>query len=77
MISLSCASFLKIPKRSELVGRYFDMLVLIRIIPDFVERGADKKFREEKRAIRGAQAEEKVGDILADLSTDFYVLHEY
>ena len=52
------------------------LLVLIRIIPDFVERGADKKFREEKRAIRGAQAEEKVGDILADLSTDFYVLHD-
>jgi hypothetical protein len=35
-----------------------------------------KKLKEEKRAIRGAQSEEKIGEMLADLSEDFLVLHD-
>jgi hypothetical protein len=35
-----------------------------------------KKLKEEKRAIRGARSEEKIGEILAELSEDFLVLHD-
>jgi hypothetical protein len=52
------------------------LLVLIRIVPDFIERIADRKFKEEKRANRGAKGEEKIGEVLADLSDDFYVLND-
>jgi Nuclease-related domain. len=36
----------------------------------------DKKLKEEKRAIRGAKSEEKIGEMLAELSEDFLVLHD-
>jgi hypothetical protein len=52
------------------------LLVGLRILPDFLEGRMDKKFKEEKRAIRGAKAEERIGEILADLSEDYCVLHD-
>ena len=52
------------------------LLFLIRFIPDLVEGRVDKKLKEEKRAIRGAKGEEKVGEILEGLSEDYHVLHD-
>lgn len=52
------------------------LLILLRILPDFIEGRIDKKFKEEKRAIRGAKAEEKIGELLAELSADYYVLND-
>ena len=34
------------------------------------------KLKEEKRAIRGARSEEKIGDMLTELSEDYLVLHD-
>lgn len=36
----------------------------------------NRKIRETKRAVRGAKAEEKIGELLAGLSSDFYVLND-
>jgi len=52
------------------------LLFLIRIVPDLIEGRVDRKFIEEKRAIRGAKAEEKIGELLEDLSDDYYVLND-
>jgi hypothetical protein len=52
------------------------LLVLIQVVPDFIEGRVDRKFKEEKRAIRGAKAEEKIGELLEDLSDDYYILND-
>lgn len=52
------------------------LIILIRVLPDLIKGSADKKFKEEKRAIRGAKGEEKIGELLEDLSADFCVLHD-
>jgi hypothetical protein len=53
------------------------LLILIwYIIPDLVESQVDRKLKAEKRAIRGAKAEERIGGILEDLNEDYYVLHD-
>ena len=53
------------------------LLILIGyIIPDLVESQVDRKLKAEKRAIRGAKAEERIGGILEDLNEDYYVLHD-
>lgn len=46
------------------------------IISNFVDRQVDRKIKLEKRAIRGAKAEERVGGLLAELSNDYYVLND-
>jgi hypothetical protein len=46
------------------------------IITRLFTRKVDMKLKEEKRAIRGARSEEKIGDILSELSEDFLVLHD-
>lgn len=52
------------------------LLFFIRIVPDLIEGRVDRKFKEEKRVIRGAKAEEKIGELLEDLSDDYYVLND-
>jgi hypothetical protein len=52
------------------------LLVLLRVVPDLIDRRVGKKLKEEKRAIRGAKAEEKIGEILAGLSDEYYVLND-
>jgi hypothetical protein len=52
------------------------LMILVLIVRAFSERQMNQKFREEKRAIRGAKAEEKMGDLLDDLSGDFYILND-
>ena len=52
------------------------LLVLIRIVPDIIDKQVGRKLKEEKRAIRGAQGEEKIGELLEGLPEDFLVLHD-
>jgi hypothetical protein len=52
------------------------LLILFRILPDLIEGRVNRKIKEEKRAIRGAKAEEKVGELLEDLSEEYYVLND-
>ena len=46
------------------------------ILTRLLDKMVDKKLKEEKRAIWGARSEEKIGEILAELSEDFLVLHD-
>lgn len=52
------------------------LLILLRFLPDLIEGHVNRKLKEEKRAIRGAKAEEKVGELLEDLSEEYYVLND-
>lgn len=55
----------------------FVLLVFMRIFSDFIEGQVDKKIKLEKRAIRGAKAEEKVGELIDELPVDeYYVLND-
>ena len=57
-------------------GTVIALLVFLRILPDFLDKPIRKRVKEEKRADRGADAEEVVGDILQTLSNDYFVLHD-
>jgi Nuclease-related domain len=52
------------------------ILVLMRVVPDIIDTQMSKKLKEEKRAIRGAKGEERIGELLEGLSGDFCVLHD-
>jgi hypothetical protein len=52
------------------------LLLLLKIVPIIIEKKVDTKLKEEKRAIRGAKSEEKVGELLESLSEDYYVIHD-
>jgi hypothetical protein len=53
------------------------LLVFMRIFGDFIEGQVNRKIKLEKRAIRGAKAEEKVGELLGELPDDeYYVLND-
>jgi hypothetical protein len=52
------------------------LLILLWTLPDMIGNRVDKKLKEEKRAIRGAKAEEKVGHLLSGLSSDYCVLND-
>lgn len=52
------------------------LFVLVRVIMDYTEARARRMMREERRAIRGARAEERIGLILDGLSEDYFVLHD-
>ncbi len=52
------------------------LLVVVLVLPSFISRKVNQKLKESKRAGRGAVAEEKVGELLAELGPDFLVLHD-
>jgi hypothetical protein len=52
------------------------LLVILKILPDLIVGRVDKKLKEERRAIRGAKAEEKIGELLAGLSDEFLVMND-
>jgi hypothetical protein len=52
------------------------LLVLLRVVPGIIDKQVGKKLKEEKRAIRGAQGEEKIGELLEGLPEDFLVFHD-
>jgi LmbE family N-acetylglucosaminyl deacetylase len=57
-------------------GAMLVLLVIALVFKAYAERMIDKGSKGELRAIRGAKAEEKVGDILAQLSPDYLVIHD-
>ncbi len=52
------------------------LLVLFIISRSVLERSVDRKLKEEKRAIRGAKAEELIGELLDGLPEDYLVLND-
>lgn len=52
------------------------LVLLARIIMNYMDRRASKLIREERRAIRGAKAEETIGSILEGLGEDYLVIHD-
>lgn len=57
-------------------GGVLGLLILLRVLPDLIDKPIKRRIKEERRADRGAAAEEVVGDLLADLNEDFFVLHD-
>jgi len=52
------------------------LLFLTQAFPDFLDGILGKKQKEVKRAIRGADAEVKIDNLLGDLSEDYLVLND-
>jgi hypothetical protein len=53
------------------------LLILARyFIPDMVKSQVNNKLKAEKRAIRGARAEEKIGEMLEKLNQEYMVMHD-
>jgi hypothetical protein len=52
------------------------LLILMNVFKNLIEGQVDRKIKLEKRAIRGAKADEKIGELLAELPEDFYVLND-
>lgn len=57
-------------------GAVLGLLILLRVLPDLIDKPIKRRIKEERRADRGAAAEEVVGDLLAGLGDDFFVLHD-
>lgn len=52
------------------------LLIFMSVLKYLIEGQVDRKIKLEKRAIRGAKAEEKIGELLAELSEDYSVLND-
>lgn len=58
-------------------GAVLVLLIIMRILPDLIDQPLARQKKAEKRAIRGAIAEERIADLLAELDTQaFFVLHD-
>jgi len=52
------------------------LFILVRLVMDYTEVRSRRMMKEERRAIRGARAEERIGSILDSLGEDYFVLHD-
>jgi hypothetical protein len=52
------------------------LLVLLRVLPDIFKKKVNKKSKEQQRAMRGANGEERIGELLSELSPDYHILHD-
>ncbi len=52
------------------------LIILVKIFSDLLTSRADRLFKAEKRAIRGARGEEAIEYILDSLGSNFVVLHD-
>jgi hypothetical protein len=58
-------------------GAVLALLIALRLLPDLMNRPISRQIKARDRADRGALAEEKVGDLLAQLDPQtFLVLHD-
>lgn len=57
-------------------GLVFALLILLRILPEIIEKPLRKREKAERRANRGAVAEEVIGDLLATLNDNYFVLND-
>lgn len=55
---------------------FLGLLILYRLLVDFTEVKAKKMKKAERRAVRGAKAEEKIGSILAQFGPGYQVIHD-
>lgn len=55
---------------------FLGLIVLARVVMNYSDARTKRMFKEEKRAIRGAKGEEKVGSILETLAEDYLVIHD-
>lgn len=62
----------------KLVGGvgFLVLLFLGRLVLDFVDIKANSMMKQERRAVRGAKAEEKIGSILDALDDTYFVIHD-
>jgi hypothetical protein len=58
------------------IGVVLGLFVAFKIVMSFLESKIDTKIAEEKRAIRGAVAEEKIEQILDQLDDEHFVIHD-
>lgn len=52
------------------------LLILVRLMMDYADARATRMMKEERRAIRGAKAEERVGSILESLGEDYVIVDD-
>jgi hypothetical protein len=52
------------------------LLIFMSVFRNLIEGQVDRKIKLEKRAIRGAKAEEKIGELFTKLSADYSVLND-
>jgi len=55
---------------------FVGLIILARLVMNYSDAGTKKMMKEERRAIRGAKGEEKVGSILESLGEEFLVIHD-
>jgi hypothetical protein len=52
------------------------LMIIVKVLPDVLEKHSKKVDKLERRATRGAVAEEKIGELLEDLGPNFLVIHD-
>ncbi len=57
-------------------GTVLLLLVVLKVLPDLIDRPIKRRAKAERRAGRGAAAEEELGNMLAGLGGDYFVLHD-
>lgn len=57
-------------------GGILIMLIILKVAPDILIGKSKKVDKLERRAIRGAVAEEKIGELLENMGEDFLVIHD-
>jgi hypothetical protein len=55
---------------------FIGLLVAARLIMDYSDVKTKRMIKEERRAIRGARGEEKIGSLLENLGEDYLVIHD-
>jgi hypothetical protein len=55
---------------------FLGLILLARLVMNYSDARTKTMIREEKRAIRGAKAEEKIGSLLESLGEGYLVLHD-
>jgi hypothetical protein len=52
------------------------LIILVRLITDYTDSRVTRMMKEERRAIRGAKAEERIGSILESLGEDYLIVDD-
>lgn len=59
------------------VGVLILFAIIWIVVPKIADRAIDPKLNEEKKYNRGAKAEEKIGELLAQLGSDYVVMNDW
>jgi hypothetical protein len=55
---------------------FVGLIILARLVMNYSDARTKRMIKEEKRAIRGAKGEEKIGSLLESLGEEYLVLHD-